>query len=218
MASGVISNWHLLIEEFQTSAQEFYRGVEEAAKRRSIPDIEFSRVEWKEGGFASAKREYLRVGRGRLAFDICAAPFGTGFFFSWWLARVPPKHPFLWGCGGLIGFFLALAILAWIALRLGTFGFFLFVASLPLLIWFLGKIIREGDLIDEDEVLALPYVGWLYQLIFSPVTYYRMDTAIMFQESVRAAVMEMVEQVRNEHGLRALSEEEKRPRLRDLAR
>ena len=33
---------------------------------------------------ASAKREYLRMQRGKYAFDICAAPFGNGFFVSWW--------------------------------------------------------------------------------------------------------------------------------------
>ena len=35
------------------------------------------RVEHKEGGLASGNREYLRMHRGKHAFDICAAPFGT---------------------------------------------------------------------------------------------------------------------------------------------
>jgi hypothetical protein len=44
-------------------------------------------------GLLSAKREYLHVRRGKLAFDICGAPFGTGFFLSCWLAEMAPS----WG-------------------------------------------------------------------------------------------------------------------------
>ncbi len=50
---------------------------------------------WKEGGVLSAKREYLRIQRGNLAFDVCTAPHGSGYFFSWWMARVPAMHPLL---------------------------------------------------------------------------------------------------------------------------
>src|SRR5213593_4636311 len=86
-AGLVVSHWHKPFEDFGTSSLEFYTAVEAAIRRREIPDTSTSRVDWREGGLASARREYLRVSRGRLSFDICAAPFGTGFFFSWWLAE-----------------------------------------------------------------------------------------------------------------------------------
>src|SRR2546425_2752428 len=55
--------------------------------RSQLPETALAKVEWSEGGIFSAKREYLRIERKELIFDICGAPFGRGFFVSWWLAR-----------------------------------------------------------------------------------------------------------------------------------
>jgi hypothetical protein len=46
-------------------------------------------VTHKEGGSFSSKRIYLRVVRQGVTFDICGAPFGSGFFASWWLGDKP---------------------------------------------------------------------------------------------------------------------------------
>ncbi len=93
---AVISHWSTLVENFQASPLAFYDAVEAALKRREIPATENSRVDYKEGGLLSAKREYLHVVREKLVFDICGAPFGTGFFFSWWFADGKPQlHPAL---------------------------------------------------------------------------------------------------------------------------
>src|SRR3978361_560571 len=85
----VEGHWHTLIEGFATSSLEFYDLVKTGIARREIPDLNISQVEWKQGGLGSGKRVYLRVSREHLNFDICAAPFGNGYFFSWWLARIP---------------------------------------------------------------------------------------------------------------------------------
>src|SRR5690349_7359769 len=85
----VVGHWHTQIEGFSTSALDFYDLVRAGIARREIPDLKISSVEWKEGGVGSGKRVYLRVSREHLNFYICAAPFGTGYFFSWWLARIP---------------------------------------------------------------------------------------------------------------------------------
>jgi hypothetical protein len=95
-ASNVISHSHHPLENFQTSTMEFYAAVERALAPKQIPEYSTSRVDWRKGGMLSARREYLRVKRGKLVFDICAAPFGTGFFFSSWLAEVPPSWGLLW--------------------------------------------------------------------------------------------------------------------------
>jgi hypothetical protein len=68
-----------------------------AIQRREIPGATTSKVLWSEAGALSADREYFRVTRGRLVFDVCAAPFGKGFFFSWWLAEARPSLRFLYG-------------------------------------------------------------------------------------------------------------------------
>lgn len=207
----VISHWHLLMENFETSGMEFYAAVEEALKERSIPDIELSRVEWKEGGLATARREYLRVQRSRVAFDVCAAPFGKGFFFSWWLARIPQQFGILILVALLLGLLLVYSSLV------QAFGFIQGTFAMPILIGVIGILIRNGTIPAEEEILEIPFVGWFYERLFSPTTYYRLDTALMFQESVRNAVMQVVGELRNEKGLRALSEAEAKPHLRELA-
>jgi hypothetical protein len=160
--ADIFSHWYHLIENFQASAKEFYAAVEAALQRRQIPDLKTSRVDWREGGLLSAKREYLRIKRKELVFDICAAPFGTGFFFSWWLGELPS-------------------------------GF-----------WALVSII--------------PFFGPLMELFLRRHTYYKADTALMFQESVRAAVNEVIDQMTSAKGIRALTDLEKKPILRELYR
>jgi hypothetical protein len=92
----VVSHWSTLLENLHASPLEFYKSVEAAMERRQIPQTKNERVDYKEAGLLSAKREYLQVGREKFIFDICGSPFGTGFFVSWWLAEAKPKlNPFL---------------------------------------------------------------------------------------------------------------------------
>lgn len=88
-ATMVISHWSTFVEGLSASPKDFYDDVQSALKTKLIPEAKFSRVDWKEGGIFSAKREYLRVRRKKLTFDICGAPFGNGFFISWWLGEMP---------------------------------------------------------------------------------------------------------------------------------
>jgi|SRR6516162_8977845 len=61
--SNVISHWHHPLENFQTSAMEFYAAVEQALAPRLIPDCSTSRIDWYEGGVlwavAQKRREQL---------------------------------------------------------------------------------------------------------------------------------------------------------------
>ena len=209
--ANTLSHWYLLVEHFKTSALGFYDSVEKAITRRSVPDLKISRLTYTEGGLATARREYLRIQRGSLVFDICGAPFGNGFFFSWWLAREPGKGALLALAGVVFGG-PVLYIVLW-----QIMGFLLSTLIMPVLFVVLVILIREGTIPGEETVQEIPVVGWVYERIFSPNTYYKIDTALMFQESVRNAVMEVVGELRSEKGLRALSEEEARPKLRALA-
>src|SRR3989337_2241358 len=91
--AAVFSHWYHLLEGLQESPMSFYESLESAIKKRELPDIAISRVDYHEGGVFSAKREYLRVSRQNQVFDVCAAPFGAGFFVSWWLGELKPS----WG-------------------------------------------------------------------------------------------------------------------------
>jgi hypothetical protein len=194
---------------------EFYAAVEEALKPREIPDYSVSRIDWREGGVLTARREYLRIKRGKLTFDLCAAPFGTGFFFSWWLAELPPSHALLWAlliCFLGIGFIGVLTVvfgfsgLFWGCL-LGAGGLFAF-----------GFLLKDGTLGThvEDVVLAIPILGWLYERIFKPSTYYKTDVTLMFQSVVHTAVLEVVDRVMSAKGARALTEFERKPIMREF--
>jgi hypothetical protein len=55
-----------------------------------MPDVKMMRIQYHQKHIFSNKREYLRIGRKDDIFDICAAPFGTGFFVSYWHGE--PKH------------------------------------------------------------------------------------------------------------------------------
>jgi hypothetical protein len=154
----ILSHWHHLIEGLQVSSKAFYAAVEQAIDRRNLPDVRVSRVDHREGGILSAKREYLRVRRKEHIFDICAAPFGlSGFFVSWWLGAMPES------------------------------------------IW-----------------AQLPLIGWIFTRFLNPITYYKLDTAVMFQESIRAIVLEILDGATKAKGLRAISEIDRKPILTGL--
>ena len=92
----VLAQWSTLVEGLQWSPKDFYGSVEQAIQRRQLPDIFVSRVNYAEGGPFSAKREYLRVTRKKdHIFDICGAPFGTGFFSLSWLGGRPRRVPWV---------------------------------------------------------------------------------------------------------------------------
>lgn len=66
---------------------------------------------------------------------------------------------------------------------------------------------------------SLPYVGALVRLFrnfVKPLTYYRIDTAEMFQAVVHNSVMKALDAVMTERGLKPLSEAARTPVMRDL--
>ena len=216
--ANVISHWYHLVESFQTSSLAFYESVETAVQARAVPETNRSRIEHKEGGLASAKREYLRIHRGKHAFDICAAPFGTGFFISWWFTEPPLKFALLYTLGFLFGLVIAMSVAFAVGAALGLatgLGAFLgegiALVGLLVFLWLLGNAMRQGRIGGESTVLAMPLVGAIYERIFAPATYYAIDTALMFQETVHNAVLEVFDCVTAAQGVPALTEAERKP-------
>src|ERR1051325_5587696 len=87
--ADVLSHWYTAVPKFTAATQDFYAAVENQLKEQQVPGLEISRVEFSEGGLLSDKRAYMRMTRERLVFDICAAPFGTNYFYSCRFAQLP---------------------------------------------------------------------------------------------------------------------------------
>lgn len=79
------SRWNTLIDDFDFSTQEFYQLFKKELLSQGISGISTSDVSLHEGNIFSPKRRYIRVRWKDYQYDICAAPFGNGFFVSWWL-------------------------------------------------------------------------------------------------------------------------------------
>lgn len=98
------SNWNQLIDGFNFSSEEFYKRLKQELYSHGIKNVNTHFVFLEEGGMFSRRRTYLRVNWKGLQYDICAAPFGNGFFISWWLMYnnsfwkiVMAKIPFVGG-------------------------------------------------------------------------------------------------------------------------
>lgn len=205
----IMSHWCKLIEDLQMSPLGFYELVEEAIKRREVPGTESSRIEHKESGAFAAKREYLRVQRKNFAFDICGAPFGTGFFVSSWFGRITSASGILLFLGIL--FFCAFTVPIFLKVFGAIAGFFFWIFLIPGLLFFFGHLVSEGSIDAEDAVLTIPIFGALYNKLFNPFSYYKIDTAHMYQAAIHAAVVEAVDQITSENGVRGLTELERKP-------
>ncbi len=231
LLDSVFSHWNKPFDGFQTSAMDFYASVEAALQRRQIPDVSVSRVDLHEGGTLSAKREYLRFTRQKLAFDLCAAPYGTGYFFSWWLGEKRPNRVLCCAIllGAIIGYFVLRSGVGKFASRLWAQVFHQYgpgllirllitLATIIVVYLIYRGVTRLFDMDTDDPILAVPILGPLYERFFRPVTYYRIDTTMMFQSAVSAAVNESIDALTTAKGLRALTDDEKKPIMREFLR
>ncbi len=68
----------------------------------------------------------------------------------------------------------------------------------------------------ELVIANVPLIGaWLHRK-FYPMTYYKIDTASMFMSYAHTAVLNVIEQITADKGIRALSELERQPKVKDL--
>lgn len=79
------SNWNTLINNFEFSTEAFYKHFKKELLSHGISGITAENISLFEGSIFSARRRYIRITWKDYQYDICAAPFGDGFFISWWL-------------------------------------------------------------------------------------------------------------------------------------
>jgi hypothetical protein len=217
----VFSHSYFLIAELETSSDEFYSSIEAELKARYVPGLTMTRVEFAEGGLLSDKRTYLRMIRERLVFDVCAAPFGTSYFFSSRFAEIPAEIQawqllLLFG-GGCVATLMGFSIFA---KMFGLLGMVLFPVFLFLTVGLLFYILRNAiglGLRDLDATLIkTPVLGPVYERFFRKDSYYRDDTRVMYRTIVDEVVNKKVEQLTASKGINLIRQYVHDPFLREL--
>ena len=212
--ADVIDHWYTLVPGFNSSTKEFYEGIEKELKTREVPGLEMFRVDFAEGGALSQKREYLRMTRERLVFDICAAQFGTAYFFSCRFAQIPAAIKLWQLVVVLIGGFMTVALaFKFLGLILGAI---VLMAGFVLLIYTLRNAVAMGLKDLDASLIKSPIVGPIYENWFRKETYYRHDTRLMYCDTVNAVVKAKVEETTGAKGIKLIRYMENCPMLSEL--
>jgi hypothetical protein len=199
---------------FEFLPNEFYDRVEAELEARKIPGIAISRVEYAEGGLLSHKRTYLRVIRERLAFDTCAAPFGTEFFFSYRSVYSPPRVQLWHLLVVLVTFYLIFVAL------IRPLGFFFASLAVLSLVFATIQVFQNavaaslGDL--DSLLLKIPGFGPIYEAWFRKDTYYRQDTRLIYLEIIPRLVQMIMDEITAKDGVKLMNQYERAPILGDL--
>jgi hypothetical protein len=212
--ADVIDHWYALIPGFNVSTKEFYEAIEKELKDRDVPGLEIFHVDFAEGGVMSQKREYLRMTRERLVFDICAAPFGKAYFFSCRFAEIPTVIR-LWQL--LVVLVAAFMIVALAFKFLGIIlGVIVLLAGFVFLIYTLRNAVAMGLRNLDATLIQSPVVGPIYENWFRKETYYRQDTRLMYRDTVNDVVKAMVEETIGAKGIKLIKFNEYSPILGEL--
>ena len=199
---GEVSNyWIVSANEFSLPPLAFYEALEQELAALKIPGLEISRREHAEGGLLSAKRIYLRMMRERLVFLVCAAPFGTRYFFSCRTIHSPATLK-LWHAL-VAGLFFA----AFLGLERLLGMSFTFTALFGLILA-AGLMFRNAmatGLADIDNtLLKTPVAGPIYERFFRKDTYYRQDTRLVYLDTIPAVIQGLVDEFTAAKGVKLI--------------
>ena len=212
--ADVLNHWIAFADHFSLSPSEFYSSLEQQLAERNVPKMEFSRLEFPEGGLLSEKRVYLRMLRERIVFDVCAAPFGNGFFFSCRTAEIP----LVLKISQLIAVFLLGLFFLWGFIKLFDFflGMVIAVLALALAVYLLRNLVALG-LQDVDRMLIRsPLLGSIYEVFFRKETYHRIDSRLCYIHLIPNIVKKLAEDFTAEKGIKLVEQFELSPILGDL--
>ncbi len=196
----ILDSWIVFADGFNFPPQDFYAAIENEMTARKIPGMKISREEFSEGGLLSDKRIYLRLFRERLALYTCAAPFGTGYFFSFRAIYVPALVRLwhilaLWVLFGVIG-----------GLLIALLGFTFAGVAFITLLFAIAAVFRNataagvGDL--DTLLLKIPIVSTVYENWFREDTFYRIDTRSMYLQTLPEIVRSLAEDVTAAKGVK----------------
>jgi hypothetical protein len=203
-----------IVPNFAFAPLEFYEMVQKELVARKVPGLEISHVEYAEGGVLSEKRIYLRMIRERLAFDACAAPFGTDFFFSSRTVYSPVTIK-LWQVLVVLIFFSMVFNL--LAKPLGMeFAAIAVVALIVAIAQVFQNALAMGLSDLDAALLKIPVIGPLYERFFRKDTYFRQDSRLVYLEIVPKLITELIEEITAAKGVKLVRRYERAPILGEL--
>lgn len=205
----VLKHWYSSVDNFQFASTDFYQRIEQELEARKVPGLNMSRIELSEGGLLSDKREYLRLKRERLVFDICAAPFGTSYFFSFRTVELPlgikPTEMVVF-LGGIVGVF------AFLIYLLGAlYGIIVWFVLMGAAIWVMRNSLTLGLKDLDTSLMKTRVLGPVYELFFRKETYHREDTRLMYVTTVNSITEKLVEEVTLAKGVKLLKRYDRKP-------
>lgn len=210
----VLDSWIAFHDELSFPPREFYEIIEQQLTARRVPGLEISREEFCEGGLLSEKRIYLRLFRERFALYTCAAPFGSGSFFSCRAVYVP----------ALVRLWHILAALSFLALVGGLLvkplGIVFAAIAVVTLLFALAAVFRNAAgaaVSDVDSfLLKIPVLSTIYEGWFRADSFYREDTRTIYLQAIPKLIKEIAEEVTASKGAKLVQQYKFSPVLDDF--
>lgn len=201
--SDVIEHWYQLVSAENFSTKEVYDLIEGEIAAQKVPGLTISRVDLSEGGILSDNRQYLRMRRERLVFDVCAAPVGVNYFFSY---RYYQESVDL-TLAEIISLLVIFGIIGTIFQQMGGWtGLFIFLGILFFAFFLMKNVVSMGLRDLDASLVNSEVVGKIYLRYFRKDTYYRQDLRIAYGSIVAGIVKGEVGAVMAEKGVRLVRE------------
>ncbi|MFT3784898.1 MAG: hypothetical protein QM770_01870 [Tepidisphaeraceae bacterium] len=174
-----------------------------------------SHVTRKEGGPLSDRREYLRLERQHAIFDVCGAPFGTGFFVSEWVGKRKLRFVrLLLALVAISGALLAIRYMQYPRMRPHEINLALSAIGVLILACFVVAIWQGSGL--DDLLMRMPGVRFFYARFFRRPSYYRKDLECVYRAAVHAAVLQVIDEIGKPPGVSPVSRLEREVARDDL--
>lgn len=207
----ILGHWIAFHNNFSFPPQDFFDAIQKELEARKIPGMEISKEEFAEGGMLSDKRIYLRLFRERLALYTCAAPFGTGYFFSCRTVYVPALVR-LWHIVAALVFFGVVG-----GLLVKPLGILFAAIAMIALMFALAAVLGNAATSDLDTLLLkIPVVSTIYEDWFRADTYFRQDTRLIYLQQIPMFIQELAEDITAAKGARLEQQYQLPPILGDL--
>ncbi len=200
----VLDYWIAFHDNFNFSTQEFYDRIAQELEARKVPGMKIAKEEFTEGSLISDKRIYLRLFRERLAIYTCAAPFGTGYFFSCRTVHVQALVR-LWHIIAALAFFGT--ILRLLIQPLGLPFAIIAIVSLMFAIVAVFRNAATSPVPDLDSLLLhIPGVSTIYEDWFRSDTYWRDDTRTIYLQRIPQVIRDAADEVAAAKGVKLVEQ------------